>query len=102
MPVEHTVQSALPTAALLYLPSAQSKHADPDTPLVDVPSGHAVQSSEEKEPGSEANPAAQSIHVADVRIELAYLPPTHGSHNERPEPPFVLVPGGQIAHIVLP
>ena len=97
-PVTHSVQSALPTTELLYLPSAQAEHAtDPATAFVDVPSGHAAQLDD---PTSDVNPAAQFVH--NPRVTLAYLPAAQDVHDERPDWPRVLVPGGQIAHRASP
>ncbi len=66
------------------------------------PAGHAVQLSEEIEPETEVNPAAQSMHVADPRAELAYLPAAHNPHDDRPDSPLVLVPVGQLSQEVPP
>ncbi len=72
-PSAQTAQSTLPTSALLYLPAAQSEHALPDNPLVDLPSGQTVQLSKEEDPKLDVNPAAQSVHAADPKAE-EYLP----------------------------
>ena len=55
-----------------------------------------------KEPRVEVNPASQSIHVADPRAELAYLPAAHKLQDDRSASPLVLVPVGQLSHAVLP
>ncbi len=84
VPAAHTVQSTLPTSELLYLPSAQSVQADPAIPFVDVPSGQAVQSSEEEEPRPDENPAGQSAQFVDPGDD-AYLPAAQKVQDERPD-----------------